>query len=612
MNKIIISLLSLLWTAILFSACGPKDDISDPVVINDNQTLTQFVYADELQGQSAINFVAQGKWIASVSEQTHPDKKPEWISVNPDNGDNAGSYTMSIDLEPNPTRAERTAIITISCQQKNVEISVTQKATKRNGEIYGKMITFNVFHCITNGETAPQNNVHYLKADGAEIKIFKGSSLTGTYTTDAEGKAIVALEEGEYNYIVTKENEKNISSDGYLIAGIFSTLEEINDFPKQSNATIGGLKLKDMNGDGIIDGRDKIETVPLNVVKDEPVEVYIAHDVLSSTELIDYTLLLKAIDEELKSMLKLAWQTDAAITHEAVIPVPFDVISNFSFDPSNPIINDMFTNPYKLNRYANITIERINGLSNAIEDEKQRLLSEVLFYRVYAYSILLNYFGGVPIVLSTYTDDLYPAGKSAGDVADQIFSDLNQIISVDNGTLKYMASQMEARVALNQGLYQKAFDAAQRIIDSHRYDLSAGGAWGSDAVGNGFDLQLPSTMTKGELNYPFRYAEVLLLYAEAAVGLGNNAIALQTVNRLEQWQGLSKTELAGTENIRNSINTLWTEILNKEGHRFAQLKRCGKFLEELGQYGALEKHKLLPIPQREVNLNPNMTQNPGW
>jgi hypothetical protein len=608
MNKI---LLSLLLIAVWFCACDRKDEISDPVTMNDDQILTQVVYADELQGQSDVRFVTAGAWTASVSDQTRPDQNPMWISVSPNDGDKAESYTMSIDLKPNLTGMERTAIITISCEQKNVEISVTQKATKRNGEIYGKMITFNVFHCITNGEVAPQNNVQYLKVDGAEIKIFNGSSLTGVYTTDAEGKAIVALEEGEYNYTVTKGNEKNILG-GYLIAGIFSTVEETNNFPEQSNTTLGGLKFKDMNGDGVIDDQDKIENAPLRVVTDASVEVYVAYDALSPLAPIDFPLLLKAQDEELKSILKLAWQTDAAITHEATLSFPFNVFGDFSFDPFTSIVNDLFANPYRLNRTSILAIEHINGLSNAIEDEKQRLLSEFLFYRAYAYSMLLNYFGGVPIVLSISMDDLYPVRKSAGDVADQIFSDLNHIISVDNGMLKYRASLLEARVALNQGLYQKAFDAAKRIIDSHHYALSAGGAWGSDAIDEGFDLQLPSTMIKGEWSYPFRYAEVLLLYAEAAVGLRNNAIALQTVNQLEQWQGLSKTEITGTKEIENSINTLWTVILNKEGHRFAQLKRCGKFLELLGPYGAAEKHKLLPIPQRELNLNPNMTQNPGW
>ncbi|MDR1527842.1 MAG: RagB/SusD family nutrient uptake outer membrane protein [Dysgonamonadaceae bacterium] len=606
MNKIII----LLLTTVLFYACDRKEEISDSITVNDGQVLTQIIYADELQGQSAINFTTIGTWIASVSEPAYPDKKPTWISISPDNGSEAGNYTLSISVEPNLTRTERTAVITISCEQKSVEISVTQKATKRNGEIYGKMITFNVFHCITNGEAAPQNNMHYLKTSGAEIKIFNGSSLVGLYTTDAEGKAIVTLEEGEYNYIVTKGDERNISSDGYLIAGIFSTVEEINNFPEQPNATLGGLRFKDMNGDGIIDDQDKTENVPLLVVKDESVEVYIAYDVLLPLESIDYTLLFQVMNEELKSILILAWQIDAAITHEAEFPFPFNVFSNFSFDPSNSTVRDMFAKPYRLNRYAIITIEKINGLSNAVEDEKQRLLSETLFYRAYAYSILLNYFGGVPIISNDESSP--PVKKSAGDVANQIFYDVDQIISIDNGTWKYRASQLEARIALNQGLHQKAFDAAKRIIDSHLYDLSAGGAWGSDAIGEGFDLQLPSNMLKATLSYPFRYAETLLLYAEAAIELGNNTIALQTVNQLEQWQGLSKTTFTNTENIKNSINTLWTVILNKEGHRFAQLKRSGKFLELLGQYGAAEKHLLLPIPQSEIVLNPNITQNPGW
>jgi hypothetical protein len=613
MNKFIVNLLSLLLTAVLFYACG-KDDISDLITVNDGQILTQIVYADEVQGQSEINFATAGAWIASVSERAYPDKKTAWISISPDHGDKAGNYIIAIRLEPNLTGTERTAIITVTCGQKSIEISVTQKATKKNGGMYGKTVTFNIFHCITNGETAPQNNTHYLKTEGAEVKIFNGSSLTGTYTTNAEGKAVATLEEGEYNYIVTKGDEKNISSEGYLIAGIFSTVEEINGFPKQSNAILGGLKFTDMNGDGIIDDQDKIKNVPLQVVKDESVDAYIAYDALVLGEVMDYTLLLKAMNEELKSILKLAWQIDAAITHEAVLPSPFDVFSNFSFNPSNPTVTEMFAKPYRLNRYANYAIERINGLSNAVEDEKQRLLPEVLFYRAYAYSLLLNYFGGVPIVLSTAVidGDFYPAGKSAGEVADQIFYDVSQIIAADNGTLKYRASQLEARVALNQGLYQKAFDAVKRIMDSHHYDLSAGGAFGSDAIGEGFDLQLPANMIKANLSYPFRYAETLLLYAEAAVELGNNATALQTVNQQEQWLGLSKTEFTDTENIKNSIHTLWTVILNKEGHRFAQLKRSGKFPELLSQYGAEEKHELLPIPQREVILNPNMTQNPGW
>jgi hypothetical protein len=200
MNKIIVNLLSLLLTAVLFYACG-KDDISDPITVNDGQILTQIVYADELQGQSEINFATAGAWIASVSERAYPDKKPEWISISPDHGDEAGNYIISIRLEPNLTGTERTAIITVTCGQKSIEISVTQKATKKNGEMYGKTVTFNIFHCITNGETAPQNNMHYLKTEDAEIKIFNGSSLTGTYTTNAEGKAVATLEEGEYNYL---------------------------------------------------------------------------------------------------------------------------------------------------------------------------------------------------------------------------------------------------------------------------------------------------------------------------------------------------------------------------------------------------------------------------
>ncbi|MDR2563578.1 MAG: RagB/SusD family nutrient uptake outer membrane protein [Prevotellaceae bacterium] len=313
------------------------------------------------------------------------------------------------------------------------------------------------------------------------------------------------------------------------------------------------------------------------------------------------------MNELLKPVLKLAWQIDAAITHEANLDYPFYAFSNFTISPYNSTVSDMYRYPYWLNNYTNRALERIDELSNATENERQKVLSRILFLRAYAYSTLLNYFGGVPIVFSTYDNDSLLNRESAENVANQIFSDLNQIISINNDTLKYMASQLEARVALNQGLYQKTFDAARRVIDSRRYTLSDEMTWGSDAVGEAVDIQLPSVMSKGELSYPFRYAEILLLYAEAAIGLGNNTIALQTVNQLEQWQTLSETQSANTEDIKNSINNLWSVILNKEGHRFAQLKRSGKFLESLAQYGAEEKHKLLPIPDRTY-----IPQNPGW
>ena len=49
--------------------------------------------------------------------------------------------------------------------------------------------------------------------------------------------------------------------------------------------------------------------------------------------------------------------------------------------------------------------------------------------------------------------------------------------------------------------------------------------------------------------------------------------------------------------------------LGRDGLRFSALKRSGN-AEEMLDIPAYRK--LLPIPQREMEVNPNMTQNPGY
>ncbi len=66
-----------------------------------------------------------------------------------------------------------------------------------------------------------------------------------------------------------------------------------------------------------------------------------------------------------------------------------------------------------------------------------------------------------------------------------------------------------------------------------------------------------------------------------------------------------------------------------EGHRWFDLVRTGIFVERMREHSAyeanvaeanktdiaknLKEHMvLMPIPQSEIDLNPNLEQNPGW
>lgn len=96
--------------------------------------------------------------------------------------------------------------------------------------------------------------------------------------------------------------------------------------------------------------------------------------------------------------------------------------------------------------------------------------------------------------------------------------------------------------------------------------------------------------------------DVKLLYAECAIHLGNNAKASKYISEVDNVNGISGTSVSveGIKQLRKSL---------KLQDYFAFLKRNGLAMKELG----LEKYQLLlPIPQNGIDMNPNLTQNPGY
>ena len=121
----------------LFSGCGKdKADDPKPITVANNGQLTQTVFADKTEGASGVNITTTGAWTSSISETAATRASaPAWISISPDNGDKAGQYNIVITLVPNTTGADRTAVITISCEGTEITITVTQKKEKEDGTI---------------------------------------------------------------------------------------------------------------------------------------------------------------------------------------------------------------------------------------------------------------------------------------------------------------------------------------------------------------------------------------------------------------------------------------------------------------------------------------------
>ncbi|MBD0278068.1 MAG: RagB/SusD family nutrient uptake outer membrane protein [Flavisolibacter sp.] len=119
-----------------------------------------------------------------------------------------------------------------------------------------------------------------------------------------------------------------------------------------------------------------------------------------------------------------------------------------------------------------------------------------------------------------------------------------------------------------------------------------------------------------------RYADVLLMYAEALNGQGQTAAAYPYVDRVRQRAGLKKLSdvmpgLTQAQFLQQLKHERITE-LSGEAWRFADLARWGDLSPTLQSRDAefrnfvVGKHELYPIPRRDIDLNPNLTQNPGY
>lgn len=120
----------------------------------------------------------------------------------------------------------------------------------------------------------------------------------------------------------------------------------------------------------------------------------------------------------------------------------------------------------------------------------------------------------------------------------------------------------------------------------------------------------------GELNYGtnwrlVRYADVLLMAAEANYRAGNEPKAQGYINQVRTRSSLPSITPTGTA-LFNAIVTERQLELAFEGVRFQDLVRWGLGVQELGSLGfTANKHELLPIPDNDIKTG-NLKQNPGF
>ncbi len=121
-----------------------------------------------------------------------------------------------------------------------------------------------------------------------------------------------------------------------------------------------------------------------------------------------------------------------------------------------------------------------------------------------------------------------------------------------------------------------------------------------------------------------RYADVLLMYAEALNELGFEADgpAFALLNQIRKRAGLAeKTSTNSNPDLRVSSQAEFRLAVEQErrvelafeGHRWFDLVRTDRAFELLSGLGMQPHHVLFPIPQSQIDINPALiTQNPGY
>ncbi|SFU41893.1 Starch-binding associating with outer membrane [Pustulibacterium marinum] len=181
-----------------------------------------------------------------------------------------------------------------------------------------------------------------------------------------------------------------------------------------------------------------------------------------------------------------------------------------------------------------------------------------------------------------------------------------------------------------------AFDSEGDNIRKNATILFENVSWVDEYWGNATNSSVPfaykwrnaGSWASSDDIYLLRLADIILMKAEAQNELGQTADAATTVNLVRNRAGLANLNSDATASqsaMRMAILKERRLELAQEGHRWSDLVRFGMAQEVMNSVDdidlstgqsvnyAVDEHDLLmPIPQAEINRNPNLEQNPGY
>jgi len=106
-----------------------------------------------------------------------------------------------------------------------------------------------------------------------------------------------------------------------------------------------------------------------------------------------------------------------------------------------------------------------------------------------------------------------------------------------------------------------------------------------------------------------RHAEMAMIAAEAAAEMGDFETASTYFNQVRTRAGLASMTLDASNYVDAILQERFVEFAFEGPFRLIDLRRRGRAMEVLGPIGYDACDSVWPIPQRDVDRNPNLSQN---
>lgn len=398
--------------------------------------------------------------------------------------------------------------------------------------------------------------------EGVTIEAQEGNgTVLGPFTTDENGTAIISHQNDTLTYVISKEGYSNLS-DGFLIEGADAN---------------GNLIFTDLNGDGVINVNDKVNS--------EPYRYYLNYRNLTENSVTKICYMTK-IEEVSVADIQNKWNEELGIYLTQVKNLEYSLLYDTYFDYN---MVEYTSSPFWELAYQTLEngkkyLDQVTSLNTS---EGWAASWDMTVDYTMIQNQLLGYYGKI-----------MPNDNEASQ--DWLLYYLTDLISSSTEKRQLATRALLGKTYLISGYYQEALQQCQYILDSNAFSLDPEATNLSDSqevLWGGYKDNFGNP--GGSYIHPVLLREVYLMAAIAYSLIGNEMQATEIKNQLKEAFSLNGTEWAE-----------YIQLLQGTGGAYPYYRLLNIPIEQTGFSSPTNYY--LPIPAEVLNNNPDMTQNPGY